>query len=203
MRITGMNDAQTKAVRMAVIIVAIANLAYFVIEFFMAQKIGSVSLFADSADFFEDASVNFLIALALGWSARLRARTGMVLALVLLFPAAAFLWTAWSKFHTFTPPAPWLLSATGLGALAVNLGCAYLLAKFRHHKGSLTKAAFLSARNDAVANIAIMGAGAMTLVWPSAWPDLIVGFGIAWMNLDSAREIWQAARNEHKGGAEP
>jgi len=203
MRITGMNDAQTKAVRMAVIIVAIANLAYFVIEFFMAQKIGSVSLFADSADFFEDASVNFLIALALGWSARLRARTGMVLALVLLFPAAAFLSTAWSKFHTFTPPAPWLLSATGLGALAVNLGCAYLLAKFRHHKGSLTKAAFLPARNDAVANIAIMGAGAMTLVWPSAWPDLIVGFGIAWMNLDKAREIWQAARNEHKGGAEP
>ena len=203
MRITGTNDAQTKAVRMAVIIVAIANLAYFVIEFFMAQKIGSVSLFADSADFFEDASVNFLIALALGWSARLRARTGMVLALVLLFPAAAFLWTAWSKFHTFTPPAPWLLSATGLGALAVNLGCAYLLAKFRHHKGSLTKAAFLSARNDAVANIAIMGAGAMTLVWPSAWPDLIVGFGIAWMNLDAAKEIWQAARNEHKGGAEP
>ena len=46
----------------------------------------------------------------------------------MLKTAAAFLWTAWSKFHTFTPPAPWLLSATGLGALAVNLGCAYLLA---------------------------------------------------------------------------
>ncbi|MCR6661022.1 MAG: cation transporter [Asticcacaulis sp.] len=198
-----MNDMHTKAVRTAVIIVAIANLAYFVIEFFMAQKIGSVSLFADSADFFEDASVNFLIALALGWSAQLRARTGMVLALVLLFPAVAFLWTAWAKFHTFTPPAPWLLSATGLGALVVNLGCAFLLAKYRHHKGSLTKAAFLSARNDAVANFAIMGAGALTLVWPSAWPDLIVGFGVAWMNLDAAREIWQAARNEHKCGTEP
>ena len=42
--------------------------------------IDSVSLFADSVDFLEDASVNFLIAIALGWSATSRARVGMGLA---------------------------------------------------------------------------------------------------------------------------
>jgi Co/Zn/Cd efflux system component len=190
--------ARNKALRTAVIVVALANLGYFGIEFVVAHLIGSVSLLADSVDFFEDASVNILIAVALGWPARLRARVGMLMAGILLLPAAAFLWTAWQKFHAFVPPEPRALSLTGLGALVVNLACAFVLARFRHHKGSLTRAAFLSARNDAFANIAIIAAGGLTALWPSAWPDLVVGVGIAWMNLDAAREIWEAAHEEHR-----
>ena len=68
--------------RRVTIIVALLNLAYFFVEFTVAQKIGSVSLFADSIDFLEDTSVNLLIALALGWSVRNRARLGMVLAFI-------------------------------------------------------------------------------------------------------------------------
>ncbi|ANN57160.1 hypothetical protein A9174_10535 [Mesorhizobium loti NZP2037] len=57
-------------------------------------------------------------------------------------------------------PSPALsLTLTGLGALVVNLGCAYMLAAYGHHSGSLT--AFLSARNDALA-IAIIAAGLVT-----------------------------------------
>ena len=63
-----------------VIVVAVLNLAYFGVEFAVALEIGSVSLFADSIDFLEDASLNLLIAIALGWSATSRARLGMVLA---------------------------------------------------------------------------------------------------------------------------
>jgi Co/Zn/Cd efflux system component len=88
------------------------------------------------------------------------------------------------------------LGITGLGALIVNLSCATLLARFRHHRGSLTKAAFLSARNDAFANIAIIAAGLLTLVYPSVWPDVTVGLGIALMNADAAREVWEAAHAE-------
>lgn len=190
--------AKDKSLRQAVIIVALANLAYFGVEFAVARHIGSVSLYADSIDFFEDASVNILIAVALGWSQKLRARVGMAMALILLAPALAFVWTVWQKFHSFAAPEPWLLSGTGLGALIVNLSCAFLLARFQHHKGSLTRAAFLSARNDAAANVAIMLAAVVTMVWRNAWPDLIVGIGIAIMNADAAREIWQAAKAEHE-----
>jgi Co/Zn/Cd efflux system component len=73
-----------------------------------------------------------------------------------------------------------------------------MLARFRHQGGSLTRAAFLSARNDAAANIAIIAAGLVTAYTLSAWPDLIVGLGIAAMNADAAREVWQAARSEHR-----
>jgi Co/Zn/Cd efflux system component len=74
-----------------------------------------------------------------------------------------------------------------------------MLARHRHHGGSLTRAAFLSARNDALANIAIISAGLVTaFIWRSAWPDLTVGLVIAAMNADAAREVWRAARAEHR-----
>ncbi|MER8530588.1 MULTISPECIES: cation diffusion facilitator family transporter [unclassified Mesorhizobium] len=185
--------------RRVVLVVALLNLGYFGIEFAVALAIGSVSLFADSVDFLEDASVNLLILLAMGWSLRARSRVGMALALILLVPGLATLWTAWEKFNMPVPPQPTALTLAGLGALAVNLSCAYMLARYRHHSGSLTRAAFLSARNDAVANVAIILAGLVTaFLWRSAWPDLIVGLGIAALNADAAREVWGAAREEHR-----
>jgi Co/Zn/Cd efflux system component len=190
---------QDVALRRVVKLVALLNLAYFGVEFAVALSIGSVSLLADSIDFLEDASVNFLIVAALGWSAIHRARIGMALAGILLVPGLATLWMAWDKFNVPVPPEPLPLSLAGAGALAVNLLCAFMLARYRHHAGSLTRAAFLSARNDALANITIIGAGLVTaFLWRSAWPDLIVGLGIAAMNADAAREVWTAARTEYK-----
>jgi Co/Zn/Cd efflux system component len=185
--------------RQVVRLVAVLNLAYFGIEFAVARAIGSVSLFADSIDFLEDASINLLILFALGWTARVRARVGMALSGILMVPGIATLWTAWEKFNMPEAPNPVLLSLTGLGALVVNLSCALMLTRYRRHGGSLTRAAFLSARNDAAANVAIIAAGLVTaFLWASAWPDLIVGLGIAALNADAAREVWQAAREEHK-----
>jgi Co/Zn/Cd efflux system component len=183
--------------RKVVLLVASLNLAYFGVEFAVALAIGSVSLFADSVDFLEDTSVNFLIAVALGWSATWRARLGMALAGILLVPGVATLWMAWQKFMAPLPPAPIPLSVTGLGALIVNLSCAFLLVRFRAHSGSLTRAAFLSARNDAIANVAIIGAGFVTAYSRSGWPDLIVGLGIITLNAGAALEVWNAARREH------
>lgn len=184
--------------RRAVGVVALLNLAYFGVEFVVALDIGSVSLFADSVDFFEDAAVNFLIFTALAWSAKQRARVGMALSGILLLPALAMLWALWSKLNAPVPPEPFSLGATGFGALVVNLICAFMLSRYRHHSGSLTKAAFLSARNDALANVAIIGAGILTALHPSVWPDVVVGIGIACINADAAKEVWAAARAERR-----
>jgi Co/Zn/Cd efflux system component len=185
------------SLRQAVAIVAALNLLYFGVEFSVATAIGSVSLFADSIDFLEDASVNFLILAAVGWSARNRARIGMLLAGILLIPGLAALWTMAEKFSHFVAPSAVPLTLTGAGALAVNFSCALLLARFRHHGGSLTRAAFLSARNDVIANIAIIAAGLLTAFTLSPWPDLLVGIGIAAMNADAAREVFVVAKREH------
>jgi Co/Zn/Cd efflux system component len=193
-----MADDRTPGLAPAVRFVCVANLGYFFVEFAIALAISSVALFADSIDFLEDASVNFLILVALGWSAIARARVGMGLAALLLVPGLATLWMAATKFLAPVPPAAVPLSLTALGAMAVNLVCALVLVRYRQHGGSLAKAAFLSARNDVFANGAIIVAGGLTGYFASAWPDLITGVGIAALNAGAAREVWEAARSEHR-----
>ena len=129
---SGGDDAPLRG---AVRIVALLNLAYFGVEFAVALAIGSVSLFADSIDFLEDAAINGLILVALGWNAHRRSLVGMALAAILLAPGLATLWTAWEKILAPLPPAPIPLTLAGGGALAVNLFCAALLARFRGDSG--------------------------------------------------------------------
>ncbi|WP_027173516.1 cation transporter [Methylobacterium sp. 10] len=197
-----MTDAPSPApvvppsLRSVVLRVAGLNLAYFGVEIAVALAIGSLALIADSLDFLEDAALNLLIFAGIGWSLRNRARLGMALAGILLLPALATAYAAWQKVADMAPPAPLPLTLAGLGALAVNLTCAVMLARHRDGGGSLTRAAYLSARNDAYANLAIIGAGLVTALTLSPWPDLVVAAGIAMLNADSAMDILKAARAE-------
>jgi Co/Zn/Cd efflux system component len=195
---TELAQSTSGALKRAVACVAALNICYFAFELTVAQRIGSVSLFADSIDFLEDATVNGLILLALPWSPRRRGTVGVLLAGILLLPGLATAWTAYGKFALPIPPAAVPLTLTGSGALIVNFTCALILARVRRAGGSLSRAAFLSARNDVLANIAIVGAGALTLLRPSAWPDLLVGLGILVLNFDAAREVYIAARSEQR-----
>ncbi|WP_082589634.1 cation transporter [Agromyces sp. Soil535] len=188
----------TNALRRTVLLVAILNLAYFGVEFVVAQVIGSVSLFADSVDFLEDASINLLIFFAAVWSARRRSYVGSVLAIVILIPALATLWTAVMKIVDPVPPEPLPLSLTAMGALLVNLACALLLMRHRDHPGSLAKAAWLSARNDVLADAAIIVVAVLTVWFPTAWIDVVAGLGIGVLNADAARTVWMGARDERR-----
>jgi Co/Zn/Cd efflux system component len=179
--------------RNTLLTVAIANFVYFLFESGMALSIDSVSLFADSIDFLEDTAVNVLILVGLGWTAARRALLGRGLALLLLAPGLATLWAVAGKLADPLVPSAGILGTVGLGALLVNTVCALLLASHRREAGSLSKAAFLSARNDAIANVAIIASAFATAFSTSHWPDLIVGLGIFAMNLDASVEVWRAA----------
>ncbi len=171
---------------------------FFGIEVAVALGIGSVALLADSIDFLEDASISMLVLIALGWSVAARARLGMVLACVLLIPTLATLAIAWEKFNAPLAPAALPLTLTALAALVVNGSAAWLLAQHHAGGGSMVKAAFLSARNDMVANVAIIVAGVATAFVRSAWPDLVVGVAIALLNIGAAKEVFEAARSERR-----
>lgn len=192
------DDEARASVRQTVGVVALINLLYFGIEAGVAVTIQSVSLIADSVDFLEDATVNFLVLIAIGWHARRRRIVGVVLAALLLVPGLAAIWTAGNKLLSSVAevPAALPLTLTGAGALAVNLTAALLLARIRHHGGSLTRAAFLSARNDVAANVGVILAGLATAATASIWPDLLVGLAIAAISIGAAREVYEAALGE-------
>jgi Co/Zn/Cd efflux system component len=183
--------------RRTVAAVAALNGLAFGGEVAVALAIGSVALLADSLDFLEDASINLLILLGLGWGAAARARLGRVLALVILVPGLGALWMAWQKLQDPVAPDPLALTLTAGAALLVNFLAALLIARHRHAGGALTRAAFLSARNDVLANALVILAGLVTaFLWRSGWPDLLVGLLIAAINAGAAREVWEAAGAE-------
>ena len=184
------------SLRRVVLIVAILNGAYFFIEFGVALAIGSVSLFSDSVDFLEDTLINVLIFVSLPWAAARRRKVGSLLSFVILIPALATIWTVVSKVLDPYPPASIPLTLAGVGALAVNVTAAILLVSHRHNQGSLTKAAWLSARNDSLADVAIIAVGVLTIWFATGWLDIVVGVGIAILNVDAARDVWKAARAE-------
>ena len=193
---TDSDPALIRALKRTVLTVALLNLGYMAVEMAVALAVGSVSLFADSVDFFEDFAVNLLIFLALGWSLQRRAALGKVMAVIILLPALAAGWMAVVKFGDPDPPDPLALVVTAGGAVLVNLICTVLLSRFRHDGGSLTTAAFLAARNDVIANVAIIVMGLVTAWTLSGWPDLVLGVLIVVLNATAAKEVWETATEE-------
>ena len=182
--------------RRVVLIVALLNLGYFFVEFSVALVAGSVSLLADSVDFLEDTSINLLIFIALGWPLARRAAMGKAMAVVILGPAAVAGWQAFQRFSDPVPPEVVPVVLASLGAIAVNGTSAWLLSQVRHHGGSLSRAAFLSARNDVLVNLAIIAMAVLTLGTDSGWPDLVLGCFIILLAGHAAWEVWEVSEEE-------
>ena len=182
--------------RRVVLIVAVLNFAYFFVEFTVALAAGSVALLADSVDFLEDTSVNLLVFVALGWPMARRALLGKAMTLVILGPATVAGWQAVQRFSDPVAPDVAPLVLASLGAIAINGTSAWLLVSVRHHGGSLSRAAFLSARNDVLVNVAIIAMALVTLWTDSGWPDLILGCLIIALALHAAHEVWEVSEEE-------
>ncbi len=182
--------------RRIVLVVAMLNLSYFFVEFSVALAAGSVALLADSVDFLEDSFVNLLIVIALGWPLAARATAGKVMAVVILGPATEAGWVAIQRFSNPVAPTVVPVVLASLGAVVVNGTSAWLLLRVRHHGGSLGRAAFLSARNDVVINVAIIAMAVITLWTESGWPDLILGCFIIGLALHAAYDVLQVSEEE-------
>ena len=188
---------ETNTLRKAVFTVALVNLLYFTIEFLVALEIKSVCIFADSIDFIEDALINFLIFLSIFWTVEKKAKICMILSILMVIPGLTALWAAFQQIIGQQPPNALGISIIGFGALIINFSCAYFLATFKNNNCSLTKAAFLSARNDAISNILIIIAGIFTFIYSSIWYDIIVGLFITAINIDSAIKVFKSAQQEY------
>lgn len=189
-------QVDARRLRRTVLIVAILNLSYFFVEFSVALAAGSISLLADSVDFLEDTAINLLIFIALGWQLGRRAAMGKAMALIILGPAAVAGWQAIQRFSDPVAPDVLPVVLASVGAIAVNGTSAWLLVAMRHHGGSLSSAAFLSARNDVLVNLAIIAMAVITLWTASGWPDLILGCFIILLALHAAYEVWKTSEEE-------
>jgi Co/Zn/Cd efflux system component len=174
------------------------NVAMFGVEIVASIIAGSVSLRADALDFLGDAA-NYAVALivvgmALHWRARAALLKGGIMGLF-------GFWVAASTVHhaiTATVPHPEMMGGIGLLALAVNLAVAGLLYRYRV-ADSQAMSVWLCTRNDCIANIAVIAAGAGVWASGTPWPDIAVAAIIAYLGLSSALRVIRHARSELRG----
>ncbi len=171
------------------------NAAMFCVEAVAGAVAGSVSLQADALDFLGDAA-NYLIALfvlgkAVTWRAGAALLKGGAMA---VFGVWVLGYSVWMAMSGGIPEAP-VMGVVGTMALMANVGCAVLL--YRHRKGdSNRESVWLCSRNDAIANVAVIGAAGLVYLTHSHWPDLAVGFLMAALSLQAAWQVIRRATGE-------
>ncbi|WP_252272605.1 cation transporter [Pseudomonas subflava] len=175
------------------------NLAMFAVEIGAGLKAGSVSLLADSLDFMGDAA-NYAISLwVLGMALSWRARAAQFKAASMLLFGIGVLGAAlWHWWQGEVPSAP-TMGVIGALALAANVGVAVLLYAYREGDSNM-RSVWLCTRNDAVGNLAVLGAALGVFGTGSAWPDLIVASIMAALAITAAVQVLRQADGELKDG---
>lgn len=176
-------------------IALIANAAMFLVELVAAAWSGSSALAADAADFLGD-SANYALslgAIALGgaWVSRVALLKGIAMS---AYGVAVLAYAAWRTWLG-VPPEPITMGVVGLLALAVNVGVAALLYRFRNGDANM-RSVWLCTRNDVIANLAVLAAAAGVLGTGTVWPDVAVAVALAVLGLTSGRLVIRHARAE-------
>lgn len=183
------------AYRRVLWVALVANAAMFLVEVVAGVAAGSVSLQADALDFFGDAA-NYglslsVLSLGLVWRARAALVKGASMGLFGLWVAAASILSILAG----EPPQAITMGVIGFLALAVNLGVAALLYRYRDGDANM-RSVWLCTRNDAIGNVAVMFAAVGVFGTGSAWPDIAVAAIMAGLALSAAAETIRIALKE-------
>ena len=176
-------------------IVLVVNAVMFVVEASAGLTAQSVSLQADALDFLGD-SLNYATALyVLAKSFRWRAGAALIKGLAMVTFGLFVLGMSLHNAVTgATPEAP-VMGVIGFMALAANLGSALLLYRFRKADANL-RSVWLCSRNDAVGNLAVLGAAAGVAMTGTLWPDLAVGLLMASLAIWAGQSVLRQALGE-------
>lgn len=193
-------DKRYKAVLWTVIAI---NAVMFFVEIIAGKMAGSQALQADALDFLGDALTYGMSLAVIGMSLKVRASAAMIKGVSLMGMGLwVFGWTLYQTLVLGVPKAE-MMGAIGFLALAANLTSVLLLVRYKDGDSNV-RSVWLCSRNDAIGNVAVMGASIMVFFTHSAWPDLIVAFVMALLFLRSAqlilRQSWQEMQDAKLDG---
>jgi Co/Zn/Cd efflux system component len=92
-----------------------------------------------------------------------------------------------------------IMGVIGFMALAANLASVLILTKYKDGDANV-RSVWLCSRNDAIGNVAVMGAALAVWGTASKWPDLIVAAAMAGLFLSSSLQILRQALRESRLG---
>jgi len=171
------------------------NAAMFLLEAGAGLLAGSTALLGDSLDMAGDAGVYAFSLYVLQRSGVWRARAALAKGLVMVAFGVGVLLEALAKLGSPAVPSPELIAGVGALALAANGFCFALL--FAHRGDDINlRSTWLCSRNDLIANCAVLVAAALVAFFASAWPDILVGVGIAALFLRTAASVLRESLSE-------
>jgi Co/Zn/Cd efflux system component len=180
------------------------NLAMFAVEIGAGLAAQSVSLLADSLDFFGDAANYgislFVLSMALQWRARASLLKAASMGIFGLWIAGT---TIQHALAGSVPEAP-VMGVVGGLALLANLGVAGLLYRWRDGDSNM-RSVWICTRNDAIGNLAVLLAAAGVFGSGAGWPDYIVAAIMSGLALTGAVQVTRQALAElaHTPSAAP
>lgn len=183
------------AYRRALWVALVLNALMFGVELSASFAAESVSLLADAIDFLGDAG-NYAVALfVLGLAPIWRSRTALWKGWLMIGYGVFVLGKSAWQWAAGIVPEPFIMTGVSLLALAVNVGVAVLL--YAHRQGDAqARSVWLCSRNDALGNIAVMGAAAGVWATGHGWPDIAVALVLAGLALTSGASVIRHARDE-------
>lgn len=188
-------DGTSIAYRNALIAVIVINAVMFLVEASAGFAAMSQALKADALDFLGDTLTYALSLWAVGRAASVRARVALFKGVSLgVMGLTVLTMTAYRVIVTGQPDGETMGVIGGLALLA-NIASALILLRFRNGDANV-QSVWLCTRNDAIGNVAVIGAAGLVILTASPWPDLIVAAAMAALFLQSAIKIIRQARNE-------
>ena len=176
------------------------NAMMFVIEIAAGHIAGSQALQADALDFLGD-SLTYALSLAvIGRSVQARSSAAILKGLSL---TAMGVWVFGSTaYHVLVLGVPQaeIMGVIGIMAFAANVTSVLLLMRYRDGDANV-RSVWLCSRNDAIGNVAVMGAALAVWGTASAWPDLLVAATMAGLFLMSSAQILLQAWREYRSEA--
>lgn len=195
---TAKSAANNPGFRKVLWIALIANAAMFFVEVGASWAAGSVSLLADSLDFGGDAANYALSLFVLGMALQTRAKAALLKGISMgLYGSGVLAFALYAAFQGDIPSYT-TMGVVGAMALAVNVGVAAIQYRYRNGDSNM-RSVWLCSRNDAIGNLAVLGAAVLVGVTQTAWPDLAVAALMATLGLTSSFSVIRQARAEMRG----
>lgn len=195
-------DGVTARHRRVLTVVLLANAVMFAVESVWSLIAGSAALQADALDFLADTLTYGLTLAVLTRAPAVRARVALVKGASLGAMAAAVLGMAVWRALAAVPPDASAMGAVAVLALAVNLGSAGLLYRFRNGEANMASV-WQCSRNDAIGNLAVIAAAFGVAASGRVWPDIAVAAAMAGLFLASCWNITQRAWRELEASGQP
>jgi Co/Zn/Cd efflux system component len=185
--------------RVLVILLLINGLMFF-LEFGVGWWAQSTALIADAMDMLADAMVYGVGLYAVGKQVPAKIRAATISGWLQVGIGLLVLIDIARRFVFGSEPISTLMMGMGLVALIANTICLILISKHRDGEVHM-RASWIFSKNDVIANVGVMLAGALVAMTDSRVPDLVIGIVVALVVIRGGVHILKDAKSENESSS--